>query len=255
MQVAMASSPGHEGRSNEDFVGAIPGAIVLLDGAGIPDTGSVCRHGVAWYTQTLGGLLLARLSGNPGIELVRVLADSIDEVARTHRECDLADPSSPQAAVAMLRVAGAVVDHLVLADAYVVLDDRGPTVVTDPREVDVRAEVLAAHDERSAAVDAFRARRNVPGGYWIAKDDPAAAHEAVTGSVPLAALSGAAVLSNGVRRLVDPYAVTNWPGLLDVLRADGPDALLGWVRASEPRGGLAADDATVAYCSFGPTAP
>ena len=86
--------------------------------------------------------------------------------------------------MAIVRVRESVVDHLVLADAYVVLDDGDPTVVTDPREVDVRAEVLAAHEDRAAAAGAFRARRNVRGGYWIAKEDPEVAQEAVTGSVP-----------------------------------------------------------------------
>lgn len=51
MKVMMASNPGHVGQPNEDFVGAVPGAVVLLDGAGIPGTDSICRHGVAWYSQ------------------------------------------------------------------------------------------------------------------------------------------------------------------------------------------------------------
>jgi hypothetical protein len=52
----------------------------------------------------------------------------------------------------------------------------------------------------------LRARRNQPGGYWIAKDDPRAADEAVTGSRPLHDLDSVALLSNGASRIVSPYA-------------------------------------------------
>lgn len=61
VDVMMATSAGHAGRSNEDFVGAVPAAAVLLDGAGIPGAESICHHGVAWYTHRLGGALLGLL--------------------------------------------------------------------------------------------------------------------------------------------------------------------------------------------------
>lgn len=81
MHVAMVTSAKTPGRMNEDFVGAVPGAVVLLDGAGIP-----------------------------GI-------DAIDQLASEHRDtCDIADPSSPQATVAIYRTVGDQADDLVLAD-------------------------------------------------------------------------------------------------------------------------------------------
>ncbi|MEU7588420.1 hypothetical protein AB0A95_19270 [Micromonospora sp. NPDC049230] len=46
MHVSLATSAGRADRPNEDFVGAVPGAVVLLDGAGIPEAGSLCHHGV-----------------------------------------------------------------------------------------------------------------------------------------------------------------------------------------------------------------
>ncbi len=116
----MATSPGHVGRRNEDFVGAVPGAMVMLDGAGIPDTDGICRHGVAWYSHTLGATLLARLARDRGTDLVASLADSIDQVAALHRHsCDIADPSSPQSTVAIVRFEEDRADYLVLADAFV----------------------------------------------------------------------------------------------------------------------------------------
>src|SRR5512145_2365954 len=78
MKVMMASDCGHPGRQNEDFVGAVPNAVVLLDGAGIPGTDVICHHSVAWYSHTLGTTLLRRLSREPGTDLVAALADSIE---------------------------------------------------------------------------------------------------------------------------------------------------------------------------------
>jgi len=198
VDVMMATSPGHPGRSNEDFVGAVPGAAVLLDGAGIPGTESICHHGVAWYTRRLGGALLGSLSVGDGRGLSSVLADAIDQLAAEHRRtCDIADPSSPQATVALVRVDGERAEYLVLADSYVLLGGPGDNsvVVTDGREVALRRSCLALLDgleagpqgygaARETAIGALRARRNQPGGYWIAKDDPRAAEEAVTGAVP-----------------------------------------------------------------------
>jgi hypothetical protein len=266
----MATSSGHVGRPNEDFVGAAPDVVVLLDGAGIPGSEEVCRHGVAWYSHTLGTTLLASLTPGVGTGLVAALADSIEQVASQHRHtCDIADPISPQSTVAMIRVDDERVDYLVLADAFVVFAAAGevPVVITDSREVDVRRECSQALEglplgtpefERAelAAIDAFRARRNKPGGYWIAKDDPRAAMEAVTGSVPRGDLSGAALLSNGASRIVDPYRCAEWRTVLELLRMRGPDALLRRIREAESvPGGEGAlpgfespDDATVAYC-------
>jgi hypothetical protein len=268
MVLAMASSPGHA-RANEDFVGAVPSAVVLLDGAGIPGSEALCRHGTAWYSHTLGATLLGVLSRMPEVSLVSALADAIELVASQHRDtCDLLHPNSPQASVAIVRAAGDRVDHLVLGDIFVVLDDAssGPQVVTDPREVDVRHECSAPLRGLAAGspeyeqllpdvVDAFRARRNQPGGYWIAKDDPVVASHAVTDSVSLDDLKGVALLSNGASRFVDPYGVGTWGDVIGVLRTRGPDEVLRQVRGVEavssgagaPPHADSPDDASVAY--------
>lgn len=267
MKFLSATSPGH-GRPNEDFVGDVPGAAVLLDGAGIPGTEAICRHGVAWYSHSLGTTLLARLARDGGADLVLALADSIDEVAGHHRHtCDIAKPSSPQSTVAMIRFEEDRADFLVLADVHLVLDmvDALPQVVTDTREVNVRRECAAAlhgvaagtlefDQTKQSAKAALQARRNQPGGYWIAKDDPRAAMEAVTGSVPVERLIGAALLSNGASRIVNPYQLSTWPTVLQLIRARGPGEILRRVREAEAEGASSIqgfddpDDATVAYC-------
>ncbi|MET7971115.1 hypothetical protein [Micromonospora sp. NPDC005305] len=268
MHVSMATSAGTAGRPNEDFAGAVPGAAVLLDGAGIPGTESICSHGVAWYTHRLGGALLGRLSRGDGRDLAAILAAAIDEIAAEHRgTCDLTNPASPQATVAIVRAHRGRLDHLLLADSFLVLDrvGGGPQVVTDEREVTARricSAPLAGVPEgtpeydrvRASCARALRARRNQPGGYWIAKDDPHAAEEAVTGSRPLRDLDGVALLSNGASRLVSPYALTDWAGVLGLLSDGGPAEVVRRVRRAEadsPAGPAAPkpDDATVVHCT------
>ncbi|WP_430502325.1 hypothetical protein ACQRWP_12130 [Micromonospora trifolii] len=272
MHVSLATSAGRADRPNEDFVGAVPDAVVLLDGAGIPGAESLCFHGVAWYTHRLGGALLGHLWRGDGRDLATILATAIGEIAAEHGDtCDIADPSSPQATVAMVRAHQDRLDWLLLADSLLVLDqaDAGPLVITDERETTARRECSAPlagiaqgtpeYDRvRASCVTALRARRNRPGGYWIAKDDPRAAREAVTGSRSLADLNGVALLSNGASRIVDPYGRTDWSGLLDLLRASGPAGVIARLRQAEAEatGGADAhspDDATVAHCTHLPS--
>ncbi len=267
MHVSMVTSAGKAGRPNEDFAGAVPGAAVLLDGAGIPGTESICSHGVAWYTHRLGGALLGRLSRADGRDLAAMLATAIGEIAADHRDtCDITNPSSPQATVAMVRAYRGRLDHLLLADSFLVLDriGGGPQVITDEREVTARRTCSAALDGvprgtpeydriRASCVEALRARRNQPGGYWIAKDDPHAAQEAVTGSRPLHDLEGVALLSNGASRIVSPYGLTDWPGVRELLRVGGPAHVIRRVRQAEARTSAGPDwipdDATVVHCT------
>jgi hypothetical protein len=263
----MATSVGQHGGLNEDFVGAVAGAAVLLDGAGIPGTESVCCHGVAWYAHRLGGTLLGRLSRDVGQDLAAILASAISEIAADHRgTCDIKHPSSPSATVVMVRPRQGLLDYLLLADSFLVLDyaHDGPQVLTDERETTVRRACLAPLDgvargtlayerARDACIEALQARRNQPGGYWIAKDDPQAAQEAVSGSYALRDLDSVALLSNGASRIVSPYGLTDWPGVLKLLGAGGPAEIIRRVRQAEARcgggpDGQVPDDATVAHC-------
>jgi len=264
----MATSAGLTGQANEDFVGAVPGAAVLLDGAGISGTESICSHGVAWYTHRLGGTLLGRLSRDDGQDLRAILAATIDEIAADHRTtCDITNPSSPQATVAIIRAHQGRLDYLLLADSFLALDRAfdGPQVITDEREVAARRICLAPlegvargaaeyDDIRDSCIMALQARRNQPGGYWIAKEDPRAAEEAVTGSCLLHDLDSVALLSNGASRIVSPYGLTDWPGVLELLGARGPAEIIRRVRQAEARNSDSPnigvpDDATVAHCT------
>ncbi|MFF2959293.1 integrase [Streptomyces sp. NPDC057963] len=253
------SAAARTGRANEDFTGAVPTAAVLIDGAGIPGTASVCRHGVAWYANRLGGSLLGLLSLVRDRSLAELLAEAIEQVTDDHRDtCDVAAPISPSAAVAVLRLSDGLVEYLVLGDAVLVLDraDDAPLVVSDPREVIVGRPYASAleavaegSDEYRRILRDLRANRNRPGGFWVAKDDPRAADEAITGSWPLSELTGAVLLSNGAGRIVDRFGLADWPGVMALLASSGPAEIIRRVRRAEARHAVAADDATIAHCT------
>ncbi|MET7877319.1 hypothetical protein ABZS52_10355 [Micromonospora profundi] len=256
MRVTMATDAGHAGRTNEDFAGAVASGMVLVDGAGgIAGVEKVCRHGVSWYATRLGGTLLGALSGDRSLR--DVLAEGIERVTDQHRDtCDVTHPISPFAAVAMLRFSGGLVEHLVLGDAVVLVGRAGaaPLVAHDPREVviarsfEARLKGIAeGSDEYRRLLLELRGRRNSPGGFWVAKDDPQVVDEAVCGSCPADEVTTAALLSNGASRLVDTFGRTDWAGLLHLLETDGPDEVIRRVREIEAHDGVATDDATVIF--------
>ncbi|MEU1389176.1 MULTISPECIES: integrase [unclassified Nonomuraea] len=246
-------------RANEDFTGAVPTAAVLLDGAGIPGTESICRHGVAWYATRLGGSLLSLLSLVPDRSPSALLAEAIEQVTDDHRDtCDVADPISPSATVAVLRLSGGFIEYLVLGDSFLVLDraDDAPLVISDPREVIISRSYQPAIEAAAKGSDEYhrllrdlRANRNQPGGFWLAKDDPRAADEAITGSCPISELTGAVLLSNGAGRIVEQFQLADWPEVMAVMAASGPAEIIRRVRQAEARHAVAADDATITHCT------
>ena len=202
--------------------------------------------------------LLGLLALGDDRSLPALLAATIEQVTDEHRHtCDPAHPLSPWAAIAVVRVRRGCVEHLVLGDATVVVDRAGsaPLVVTDPREVVISRSYLPALDaatddaERDRVLAGLRARRNHPGGFWVAKDDPRAADEAVTGRVPVGALRSVALLSNGASRAVDTLGLTDWPALMAALPRTGPAEVVRRVRAAEHQQGLAQDDASMCFCT------
>ncbi|MEU7741014.1 integrase [Nonomuraea sp. NPDC049158] len=271
MSLAFATEVGGLNRENEDFVGAAPDAVVVLDGAGYParlPTG--CVHTVAWYARMLGSSLLAAMLTDGDRPLAEVLAEGIETVSSLHSStCDLAHPGSPAATVLLLRRTTESLDWLVLADSILVLDMNAaaePMVVSDDRLADVTAGLRTYLDtlptgsseherERLGSVEAQLQHRNRDGGYWVASTDPLAAEHSLTGSVPPDTVRAAALLSDGASRLVDCFELASWRRLLNILEDDGPAELINQVRTAEhtdPHGarwprGKAHDDATAVY--------
>lgn len=252
MRLLLASEPGAAGRPNEDFVAAVPGAVVLLDGAGyVPESGIGCVHGVAWYARTLGGLLAAGAC-NDRVALAELLGRGIEQVSQMHAgTCDLGHPATPGATVIIARQRGDTLEYLVLCDSVLVLRPRAgePRAITDTKleETVARlrppASLARGTPEHDAAWRAYAegldGARNQPGGYWLAAADPAAAGHALTGAQPLASLSAVALLSDGASRLADRFHLATWGEVCEILCRDGPSGLIGRVRTAEsgdPRG-------------------
>ncbi|MFF4589718.1 integrase [Streptomyces sp. NPDC001388] len=269
MNVVLDSQPATPEQENEDFAAAAPGAAVLLDGAGVAGAETGCVHGIAWFSTTLGGLLLSTITAQPARSLADCLADSIRTVRSLHEDtCDLAYRASPTSTVVAVRARAGALEYLVLGDSTLLLADQdGKTsAITDQRldEVGKRLrgpvdEALTGSPEHVAALAAYRdaltGLRNRPGGFWIAGPDPQAAEHALTGSVPLESLVSVTLLSDGATRLVDSFELTSWQETLAVLGSSGPHGLISRVREAEagdldgrrwPRG-KTHDDATVLH--------
>ncbi|MEV8563343.1 integrase [Streptomyces sp. NPDC051917] len=269
MRVDLATLSADPGRENEDFAAAGPGAAVLLDGAGVAGAETGCTHGVAWFSGTLGGLLLRSITALPARPLAECLADSICLVRSLHEDsCDLAYRASPTSTVVAARIGAGGLEYLVLGDSSLLLADKGgaTTVVTDRRLDEVGKRLRGPVDalptgspEHSAALaeyrDALTGLRNRPGGFWIAGPDRRAAEHALTGAVPLDSLTSVTLLSDGATRLVDRFELASWEDVLTVLGSSGPDELIRRVREAEgddpdgrrwPRGKVH-DDATVLH--------
>ncbi|WP_328433995.1 integrase [Streptomyces sp. NBC_00425] len=269
MNVALGSLPAEPGQQNEDFTAAAPGAAVLLDGAGVAGAETGCTHGIAWFSSTLGGLLLSTITAQPARPLADCLADSIRVVRSLHEgSCELTHRASPTSTVVAVRAGAGALEYVVLGDSTVLLADKDAktTAVTDLRLDDVSVQLRGPVDafptgspEHAAALseyrDALTGLRNRPGGFWIAGPDPQAAEHALTGSVPLESLTSVTLLSDGATRLVDLFELATWQEALDVLGESGPDGLIRRVRdaeADDPDGrrwprGKAHDDATALH--------
>lgn len=268
MRVCLDTRPGGA-NPNEDWVAGSPTLAVVLDGLSTAGLSTGCQHGVPWYVAQLGGYLLATLADSER-SLSDGLADALERVARMHPECDLKNPGTPSATVAILRERSGGLDHLVLADSPIVLEEEGQySVITDLRvdEIlpDLRAEVerheTHTTEHRKALqslVTAQRQVRNTPAGYWVAGAFPDAAEHTVVGTTALKDVHAAAVMSDGVSRLVTEYGVATWADTFATLRRGGPRELIDSVReveATDPTGRRwprykSGDDATIAFCEW-----
>ncbi|MFD3883027.1 hypothetical protein [Streptomyces microflavus] len=264
----MASAQGM-GTANEDTVHISPTGVVVLDGLSAPkDLPMGCIHGTPWFVRQLGTKLI-NLIGDNEISLRGSLRRAIEDVNELHSHtCKLEQEAVPASTVVMVRERENFLEYLVLSDNVLVLDlgSDGIKVITDKRVEEVASKEMREalqgptgtpeHAARVAAlVTAQRRLRNKPDGYWVASTDPAAADEAITGSVDLARVQQAALLSDGASRLVDSFGALTWAGLLALLRTEGPAALIARTREAELTDPVGkqwprfkrSDDATAAY--------
>lgn len=147
----------------------------------------------------------------------------------------------------MLRWTEDRVDALVLADSPIVAFTRqGPQVVADDRIANLvvpggyRQRLRSGGGYGPDHVTALRAAgrsagqlRNVPGGFWVAEADPAAATHARIATWPRQDVTAALLASDGVSCGVDDYHLFDWPTVLTLATDTGPAAVLARVRDAE----------------------
>ncbi|MGW7603201.1 UTRA domain-containing protein [Streptomyces antimycoticus] len=220
---------------------------------------------------------MINLIGDNTVRLREALRTAIAKVNDLHRDtCALDQGAVPASTAVMIRERDDVLEYLVLSDNVLVLDlgDNGIQTVTDKRVEEVASDEMRAalqgptgtpeHAARvSELVTVQRSLRNRPGGYWVAATDPAAADEAITGTVDLAKVRQAALLTDGASRLVDSFGALSWEQLLDLLRTEGPAALIARTREAELADPVGerwprfkrSDDASAAYVRIGQPVP
>ncbi len=265
MRIETATEPGTPGRPNEDFAAvASPacgqgGALVLLDGVTPAPGGTGCEHGVPWFTSRLGGALLELSASLWDMTLAQCLAEAIARTAGQHiTTCDLSHRHTPQATVVAARWNQDVVEHLVLSDSVLLIEDtpeqgeQGPhtgavRAVLDDRldrlpdpVPTLRAAVRALPQgsaERAEAGAAYgravEALRNAEGGFFTAAADPSVARRALTGTTPRDRVRAVAALTDGAARLVELFGECGWDEVFALARKEGADGVIARVRAAE----------------------
>lgn len=249
MEVTYICQAASDQRPNDDFVLAAERFVIVLDGATEPaGVDSGCVHDVPWLVAHLGTNLACVLAREPHSALPDVLRQGIAATMQDHAgQCDLQNPDSPSSTVAILRWAADTVDYLVLGDSAVVVEHTSAAGLT------------VAHDDRTAhlgdySLEGVRRLRNTYEGFWVASTRPEAADEAIVGNIPLTDVSRAALMTDGITRLVERYG-RSWLDLLERMEKQGPGRLVADVRAEELAApdayrGKLHDDVTAVFCRF-----
>ncbi len=272
MRSVTVSCPGDPGTPNEDWVSATPDLVVVLDGV-TARVESGCKHSVVWFVHQLGIALLSEAADKTQ-PLRQALAVAIERVVDLHPECDLAQPGTPSAAVALVRKRETTVELLVLADVTIVVESATSEleVLSDDRPdraaADARAKANAfpaGHPGRQEALRAVKhdqlRQRNQAGGYYVAASEPAAADEAQVAIADLGQLRSITMLTDGAARIVELFGQLSWRELVSLASKIGPSAVIDLVREAEAADATAtewprsksSDDATIAYLSIDST--
>lgn len=230
MKVDAVTLPG--GSRNQDAFAVLEEAVIVLDGASIYPANDPDRDG-GWYARTLLDSIRGRLQ--LGGDLTDCLADAIATV----RDQYSLTPGGPSSTVLLARTRADAVDLLALGDSTLVIEraDHSLEVLTDDRLATVGTAERRAYRDRLLAGGGFdtehtrllgrlqerqRTARNLDGGYWVAESEPDAARHAITRTLPLSAVRGLLLLTDGAAAGVARYAQpADWPNLLRRLDRTG----------------------------------
>jgi len=203
-----------------DRVVITPGAVIVLDGASSFGPAAVSP---AAYASRLGTEIASATDACPGGPLPQILATAITATATA---LNLPDDDGPSSTVAIARVNDDTADLLVLGDSYIAYRaDSTTTVLTDDRLDHLALPQARLYRERLADGSGYgpahtgtlrelqagqRARRNVPGGYWIASANPEAAEHAITLTLPLTSLEWIVLATDGTADTARHLGLDDW---------------------------------------------
>ena len=198
-------------------------AVVVLDGASAFGPAAVSP---AAYANRLGTEIAMAVTAGPAGPLPEILGAAVTATAST---LNLPDDEGPSSTVAIARVNDGTADLLLLGDSYVVYRSAGTTtVVTDNRLDQLGLPQSRLYRERLAAGAGYgiahtkllrelqagqRARRNVPGGYWIASADPEAARQAITVTLPVSSLEWIVLATDGAANTIRRLGLDDWDAI------------------------------------------
>ncbi|MFI5593610.1 hypothetical protein ACIA5G_51900 [Amycolatopsis sp. NPDC051758] len=217
MEIASAQLPAIE--ASDDKIVTMANGVIMLDGASafvpVPVPPAV-------YAAELGTQLKDHLVHAPGADLVEVLAEAIHDVAARF---DLCPGESPSSTVTIVREHDGWLDMLLLGDNLVVLPT---TIITDTRLSRLDLEPTRRYRQRLAGGFGFdaahrailrelqtqqAARRNRPGGYWIAEAEPAAAANALVRRFRIAEVPWVGLATDGAYKPMQHLLLDDWPQL------------------------------------------
>ncbi|RSN60618.1 hypothetical protein DMH01_15070 [Amycolatopsis sp. WAC 04182] len=229
LTVTSAQSPAAD--TSDDRIFTTHSAVIVLDGASayapVPVSPST-------YADSLGRHLRDHLAHDTGIDLADALADAI---TATTIQLGLTAGRSPSSTVTILRRRDEHVDVLMLGDNLLVAPGR---TITDPRLDHLDIPERHLYKQRLADGTGFddthrgllitlqrrqAARRNRPGGYWIAETDPAAAYQAIRATIPADQIPWAIVATDGAYTPMKHLGITDWPTISAMTTADLHDVV------------------------------
>ena len=232
-----------------DRVIITPGAVIVLDGASAFGPAAISP---AAYAERLGGDLASAIVADTDAPLSQILAAAISATANA---LDLRDDQGPSSTVTIARISSADADLLILGDSYIAYRAaHATTVLTDDRIDRLNLQQSRRYRDRLAAGSGYdathsttlrelqarqRARRNVPGGYWIASADPAAAEHAITHTVPMALLEWIVLATDGAVDTAQYLGLDDWEAIARFNQAELTTLLQrchDWEANTDPHG-------------------
>lgn len=237
------------GDVNEDAYGWSEEAAWVIDGAsgiGLRKLSAEASD-AAWYARTVSAALARHVGGT--LPLAGVLAAAIEEARaafKTLHDGDLEPFEAPSACGALVRFDALRVEYALLGDCTLIAGTTAePLVIRDQRVSELERPILArlsallgaGVSDRAAIrseilpmVLEMRTRMNRPGGYYALSLEPAAAAQAVTGTLDRRRDAPIVLLTDGFSRLFDTLSACSaaefygractrgFAGLYDALR-------------------------------------